>query len=60
MSKRRVSGVVLPYLVLLAEVLFFYRQVLFQGGQVIPWDLRYYHLPIAEFMASPLESYCRL
>src|SRR5215472_6348456 len=40
-----------PYAVLLAEVLAFYRRVLFVPGYVIPWDLRYYHFPIASFAA---------
>lgn len=42
-----------PYAVLLLEVLLFYRKVLFAPkSYVIPWDLRYYHLPLAEFMAK--------
>ncbi len=47
---------VLPFAVLLAEALAFYRHVLFYGGYVIPWDLRYYHLPIAEFMAKSFRA----
>jgi len=43
---------ILPFAVLLVEALAFYRHVLFHGGYVIPWDLRYYHLPIAEFVAK--------
>jgi len=42
----------LPYAVLVAEVLLFFRQVLFQEGYVIPWDLRYFHYPHAEFIAE--------
>jgi hypothetical protein len=41
-----------PYWILLIEVLFFYRQVLFYDGWVIPWDLRYFHLPHASFIAE--------
>jgi len=41
-----------PYWILLIEVLFFYRQVLFYDGFVIPWDLRYFHLPHASFIAE--------
>jgi hypothetical protein len=43
-------------LILLAEVLLFFRHVLFLGGYVIPWDLRYDHFPIASFVA---ESFAR-
>lgn len=45
----------LPYLLLLAEVLLFFRHVLFYGGYVIPWDLRYDHYPIAAFVAESFE-----
>ena len=38
------------YAVLLGEVLVFYRHILFLGYG-IPWDLRYYHLPLASIMA---------
>ncbi|MCC6861708.1 MAG: YfhO family protein [Bryobacterales bacterium] len=45
-----------PYGVLLAEVTAFYAKVLFLPGRyAIPWDLRYYHLPIAQFMARSFE-----
>jgi hypothetical protein len=44
----------LPLVVLLATPLVFFRQVLFYGGHVIPWDLRYYHLPLADFVARSL------
>ncbi len=44
----------LPLAVLLAAPLVFFRQVLFYGGYVIPWDLRYYHLPLADFAARSL------
>ncbi len=45
----------LPYLLLLAEVLLFFRHVLFLGGYVIPWDLRYDHYPVAAFVAESFE-----
>ncbi|MFN7996210.1 MAG: YfhO family protein [Bryobacteraceae bacterium] len=44
-----------PPLVLLCEVLVFFRHVLFFGHYVIPWDFRYYHLPQAWFVARSLE-----
>ena len=45
----------LPYLLLLAEILLFFRHVLFYGGYVIPWDLRYDHYPVAAFVAESFE-----
>lgn len=39
---------------LLAEVVFFHWKVLFVPGYVIPWDLRYFHLPHAAYIASCL------
>jgi hypothetical protein len=45
----------LPYLLLLAEVLLFFRHVLFYGDYVIPWDLRYDHYPIAAFVAESFD-----
>lgn len=45
-----------PYAVLLAEVLLFYRRVLFDFNYVIPWDLRYYHFPMLAFMARSLRA----
>lgn len=46
----------IPYVFLLAEVVAFYWKILFQPGRyVIPWDLRYYHLSIAHFMARSFE-----
>jgi hypothetical protein len=33
-----------PLLVLLAEVLAFFRHILLYGHYAIPWDFRYYHL----------------
>ena len=46
----------LLYVLLLAEVLFFYRHVLFYDGFVIPWDLRYFHLPHASFIAESFRN----
>ena len=40
-----------PLFVLLAEVLAFFRHVLFYGHYAIPWDFRYYHLSQAWFIA---------
>lgn len=48
----------LPYLLLLAEVLLFYRYTLFQPGRyVFPWDLRGFHLPQAYFYADSLARH---
>jgi hypothetical protein len=43
----------LPYLILAAEVILFYRHVLFLGC-VIPWDLGGFHLPHAHLYADAL------
>src|SRR5438552_11278818 len=44
-----------PYAVLLGEILVFYWRVLFlYPAYVIPWDLRYYHFPIATLAARSL------
>jgi hypothetical protein len=40
-----------PLLALLAEVLAFFRHILFYGHYAIPWDFRYYHLSLAWFVA---------
>ena len=40
-----------PLLVLLAEVLAFFRHILFYGHYAIPWDFRSYHLAQAWFTA---------
>src|ERR1035441_4679932 len=40
-----------PLLVLLAEVLAFFRHILFYGHYAIPWDFRTYHLSQAWFIA---------
>ncbi len=45
------AGRFLPYLMLLAEVLVFWRRVLFSPRNLIPWDLPGYHLPLATFIA---------
>ncbi|HXM40823.1 MAG TPA: hypothetical protein VN924_06195 [Bryobacteraceae bacterium] len=41
-----------PLLVLLAEVLAFFRHILFYGHYAIPWDFRNYHLSQAWFIAQ--------
>ena len=41
-----------PLLVLLVEVLVFFRHILFYGHYAIPWDFRYYHLSQAWFIAQ--------
>ena len=46
----------LPVIVLLGEVLFFHRRVLFSPEWTVPWDFRDYHLPLAAFMARNLAS----
>jgi hypothetical protein len=43
---------VLALLVLLPEILIFYRKVIFSAHYVIPWDFRYYHLPLTTFIAN--------
>jgi hypothetical protein len=43
-----------PYLALFAEVLAFFRHVLFSGHHLIPWDLQYYHQPLAWFASRSL------
>jgi hypothetical protein len=43
---------VLALLVLLPEILVFYRKVIFSAHYEIPWDFRYYHLPLTTFIAS--------
>jgi hypothetical protein len=40
-----------PLLALLAEVLAFFRHILFYGHYAIPWDFRYYHLSLASLVA---------
>ena len=40
-----------PMLVLLAEVLAFFRHILFYGHYAIPWDFRAYHFSQAWFVA---------
>lgn len=44
-----------PFLVLLAEVLIFFRHVLFYGHYAIPWDFRYYHFSLASFIARSFQ-----
>src|SRR5262245_37509599 len=55
MLARRSSALV-PYLGLLIAVLVFFRKVLFSPGYVIPWDFRYFHYPLAAFIADALGS----
>jgi Bacterial membrane protein YfhO len=43
-------------LLLLAEILIFYRKIIFSSHFVIPWDFRYYHLPLASFIASSFRN----
>jgi hypothetical protein len=43
-----------PALVLLGEVLLFFRKVLFSANYAIPWDLQYYHQPLAWFASRSL------
>ncbi len=46
-----------PGLVLLAELLVFYRKVIFQpGAYVIPWDFQYYHYNLAQYLAASLHA----
>ena len=51
----RVSHRAWPLLVLLAEVLAFFRHILFYGHYAIPWDFRYYHFSLASFVARSFE-----
>ena len=44
-----------PLCVLLAEVLAFFRHILFYGHYAIPWDFRYYHLSQAWFVARSFQ-----
>ncbi len=44
-----------PLCVLAAEVLAFFRHILFYGHYAIPWDFRYYHLSQAWFVARSLQ-----
>ena len=50
------SGALMPYLILLAAALIFFREVLFGSGYVIPWDFRYFHYPLATFIADALRA----
>ena len=46
-----------PYKALLIEILLCYRKVLFRPAKyAIPWDLQFYHLPLAEFMAKSFRE----
>ncbi len=47
----------IPYVVLLLEVLLFFRQVIFLPLRwAIPWDLRYYHLSLIDYLAQSLRE----
>jgi hypothetical protein len=50
----RSSRRIWPLCVLLAEVLAFFRHILFYGHYAIPWDFRYYHFSQASFVARSL------
>jgi hypothetical protein len=50
------KDLVVGLLVLLAEILIFYRKIIFSSHFVIPWDFRYYHLPLASFIASSFRN----
>jgi hypothetical protein len=43
-----------PYLVLLAEVLAFFHKIVFSSRYLIPWDLQFYHQPLAWFASRSL------
>ncbi len=43
---------VLALLVLMPEILIFYRKAIFSAHYAIPWDFRYYHLPLTTFIAA--------
>lgn len=45
-----------PLAVLLSEVLLFYRHILFSRNYAIPWDFRYYHMPIMHVMAKGIGN----
>lgn len=45
-----------PYGLLLAEVLVFHWRVVFTSHYVLPWDFRYFHLPLAELQAHALRT----
>lgn len=44
-----------PYGLLLVEVLVFHWRVVFTSHYVLPWDFRYFHLPMAELQAHALR-----
>ena len=45
-----------PAAILLFAAIVFHRQVLFDPGIVIPWDLRGHHLPLAAAYADALQE----
>ena len=45
-----------PLLVLLAEALLFFRKILFAPAHwTVPWDFRFYHMPLASFIEASLR-----
>jgi len=52
----RDMGWILPAAVLAAAALLFHRQVLFDPGTAIPWDLAGFHLPIVTAYAGALRE----
>ena len=46
---------VLPFAVLIAEVVAFHRRILFRPEYVLPWDFRNLHWPFAELQAASLR-----
>src|SRR2546422_7231264 len=63
MIRRPPRSTLFPYTTLfrsLGELLVFYWRVLFfYPAYVIPWDLRYYHFPIATLAARSLAQFSR-
>jgi hypothetical protein len=45
-----------PLVVLCLAVLVFFRRDLFTDWAIIPWDFRYFHLPLATALANALKS----
>ena len=46
-----------PGVVLLVELLVFFRKVIFQPNEyVIPWDFQYYHFNLAQYLAASLHD----
>jgi len=49
---RRVWPRIAPLVILLAQVLFFYRRVLFTKKYLLPYDISDYHLPLASYIVD--------